>query len=77
MGVSKGKIDSMCVNSGHFWVFIASNGGAFWPSFECCGPVQQGPSGTRPKVPLLFASEEAVFMNTTAGHTKMNKAVTK
>ena len=27
--------------------------------------------------PLLFAVEEDVSMKTTAGHTKMNKAVTK
>ena len=35
MCVSKGKIDSMCGNSGHFWVLITSNGGVFWCGGGC------------------------------------------
>ena len=77
MGVSKGKIDSMCGNSGHFWVLIASNGGYFGRLLAVVVLCNRAPPGLVLNAPLLFAVEEDVSMKTTAGHTKMNKAVTK
>ena len=37
----------------------------------------RAPPGCVLNAPLLCAAEEAVSMNTTVGHTNMNKAVTK
>ena len=34
------------------------------------------PPGIAEHVPLLFVAEEALSMNTTMGHTKINEAVT-
>ena len=73
----KGNLDSMCGNLGHFWVLIASNGGHFGRLLTVAVLCNRAPPGLVLNAPLLFAAEESVSLNTTVGHTKINKALTK